>query len=204
MLGDEALAEVALREAGVVRVPELFDLLDIAAALKTQPLPAGPRVGVISASGGACSMVADECDRYGLEIPALLPDVYQGVAEVVPAFGAPQNPVDVTMQYTAQPDMFTRVLRLVIESPNIDMLFLALTTNADPPAVAVAQAVADLGDVGKPIVVSRMGADALAPRGLAVYREAGIPLFPTAERGVRTMAALAAARRALDDITEGD
>jgi acyl-CoA synthetase (NDP forming) len=92
----------------------------------------------------------------------------------------------------------------VIESPNIDMLFLALTTNADPPAVAVAQAVADLGDVGKPIVVSRMGADALAPRGLAVYREAGIPLFPTAERGVRTMAALAAARRALDDITEGD
>ncbi|MFN0071937.1 MAG: acetate--CoA ligase family protein [Chloroflexota bacterium] len=202
MMGDERLADVALREAGVVRVPELFDLLDIAQALKTQPLPAGPRVGVISASGGACSLVADECERHGLTLPPLLPEVYRAVAEVVPPFGAPENPVDVTMQYTAQPEMFTKVLQLVIESPNIDMLFLALTTNADPPAIRVAEAVVGLRDVGKPIIVSRMGAEALAPRGIAVYRDAGIPLFPTAERGVRVMAALAAAARSINDVTE--
>jgi acyl-CoA synthetase (NDP forming) len=197
MLGDEQLAEIALRQAGVVRVPELFDLLDIATALRTQPLPGGPRVGVISASGGACSLVADECAQYGLEIPPLPPEILKAVAEVVPPFGAPENPVDVTMQYTAQPQMFTQVLNLILESPNIDMLFLALTTNADPPAIQVAETVVSLANSKKPIIVSRMGADALAPRGMAVYREAGIPLFPTAERGVRTLAALAAASRAL-------
>jgi acyl-CoA synthetase (NDP forming) len=197
MLGDEALADVALRQAGVVRVPELFDLLDIATALKTQPLPRGPRVGVISASGGACSMVADECASHGLEIPSFPADVLSAISEVVPPFGAPQNPVDVTMQYTAQPEMFTRVLDLVLRSSNVDMLLLALTTNADPPAVTVAESVVNLANSEKPIIVSRMGAEALAPRGLTVYREKGVPLFPTAERGVRTLAALAKASAAL-------
>jgi acyl-CoA synthetase (NDP forming) len=200
MLGDEALADVALRQAGVVRVPELFDLLDIATALKTQPLPRGPRVGVISASGGACSMVADECASHGLEIPPFSDDALCAISEIVPPFGAPQNPVDVTMQYTAQPDMFTRVLDLVLQAPNVDMLLLALTTNADPPAITVAESVVNLANREKPIIVSRMGAEALAPRGLAVYREKGVPLFPTAERGVRTLAALAKASQALSGV----
>ena len=142
-------------------------------------------------------MVADECASYGLEIPPLPSDVLQAISAVVPPFGAPENPVDVTMQYTAQPEMFTQVLQLVMDSPNIDMLLLALTTNADPPAIKVAETVVALTNTEKPVIVSRMGAEALAPRGLAVYREAGIPLFPTAERGVRTLAALAAASQAL-------
>jgi acetate---CoA ligase (ADP-forming) len=83
------------------------------------------------------------------------------------------------------------------------MLFLALTTNADPPAIQVAETVVSLANGEKPVIVSRMGADALAPRGLSVYREAGVPLFPTAERGVRTLAALARASRALGDAREG-
>ena len=145
-------------------------------------------------------MVADECASHGLEIPPFSDDALSAISEIVPPFGAPQNPVDVTMQYTAQPDMFTRVLDLVLQAPNVDMLLLALTTNADPPAITVAESVVNLANREKPIIVSRMGAEALAPRGLAVYREKGVPLFPTAERGVRTLAALAKASQALSGV----
>jgi len=189
--GDDSVYSAAFKALGVVRVPDLQTLLDAAGALGQLPLPAGRRIGVVSASGGACSVVADECARRQLEMAELSAETVSAISEVIPPFGVPTNPVDVTMEVTVRPAMLGRVAELVLRDPGVDALLVMLTTNADPPAVHVGEGViAAARASGKPVVVSRLGAEFLAPTSLAMYRTARIPVFAMPERAVLVLRAL--------------
>lgn len=45
----------------------------MAALLATQPVPAGPRVGVVTNAGGPGILLADACEAAGLTLPELAP-----------------------------------------------------------------------------------------------------------------------------------
>jgi acyl-CoA synthetase (NDP forming) len=191
LAGDARVYDAVFRSLGVIQVDDLQSLMDVSMALDWQPLPAGPRVGVVSGSGGACSVVADELGRLGLELPPLSEALVEAVADVIPAFGTAQNPVDVTAQITRRPEMVGQVARLVLESGEVDSLLVALTTNADPPAAVVAEGVVEAARAsGKPLLVCRLGAEFLAPRALARYREARVPVFPMPDRTARALKAM--------------
>jgi acyl-CoA synthetase (NDP forming) len=188
--GDARVYDAALDALGVLRVDELQTFMDVGLTLAWQPLPQGSRVGVVSASGGACSLLADACEAAGLDLPRLSPQVRARVADAIPPFGAPDNPVDVTIEVNSQPDMLGSVSRILLDSAEIDALIVLLTTNADPAATHVAEGViAAVAGTTKPVIVTRVGGDSLAPGALASYREARIPVFPMPERAVRALAA---------------
>jgi acetate---CoA ligase (ADP-forming) len=189
--GDDAVYNAVFRAYGVVRVPDLQALIDAAGALSELPLPTGRGIGVVSASGGACSVVADECAKRDLRIAELSADTVRAIATVIPQFGVPTNPIDVTMEVTVRPAMLGQVAELVLQDPAVDALLVMLTTNADPPAVQVAKGViAAAKSANKPVVVARIGAEFLAPTSLAMYRKAGIPVFAMPERAVLVLRAL--------------
>ena len=191
--GDACVYDAALDALGVLRVDELQTFMDVGTTLAWQPAPEGASVGVVSASGGACSVLADACEDAGLAVPRFSPELRARVAAAIPSFGASDNPVDVTIEVNSHPDMLGAVSRTVLESGEIDALIVLLTTNADPAATRVADGViAAAENTSKPVLVTRVGAESLAPAALARYREARIPVFPMPERAVR---ALAAARR---------
>ena len=188
LAGDDAVYDAVFRANGVVRVHDLQALVDAAVALAWQPLPRGRRVGVISASGGACGVIADECARHGLELPLLPSETVARIAEVVPPFGVSQNPIDVTMQITADPSMVGRVAEIVLAEDIVDALIVLMTTNADPPALTVAEGVVRAaGATTKPVLVARVGAEFLAPASVAYYGENRIPLFPMPDRAVKAL-----------------
>lgn len=192
LAGDDATYSAALRAAGVARVHDLQTLMDCVIALSWQPLPRGRRIGVITASGGACSVVADDCARWRLELPRFGDQAHRRIAEIVPSFGVSQNPIDLTMQLTSDPSIAGRVAQIVLEDPDIDALVLLMTTNADPPAAQIAREVAAVArDATKPIIVTRLGAEFLAPEALSLYREARIPVFVLPEQAVRTLGVMA-------------
>lgn len=191
LAGDDALYDVLFRQAGVVRVPSLQGLIDAAVALAWQPLPLGRRLAVISASGGACSVVADECARAGLELPALADDVVARIADIIPTFGRSQNPVDVTVEITSNPQMVARIAEMVLAEPSIDALLVMLTTNAGPTAVEVARGVTRAaGGSVKPVVVARLGADYLSMESVAHYRANKIPLYAMPEQAVQALSVM--------------
>jgi len=66
---DEAV-EALFRHTGVLRVATLEQLLDVAKAFATQPLPAGRRVALLGHVGGALALAADACVANGLELAA--------------------------------------------------------------------------------------------------------------------------------------
>jgi acyl-CoA synthetase (NDP forming) len=192
LAGDDAVYDAAFRAHGVIRVHDLQSLVDAAVALAWQPLPRGRRLGVVSASGGACSVIADECARHGLALPALAGATERRVREIIPPFGASQNPIDVTMEITVNPGMVGQVTALLLAEETIDAVLVMMTTNADPPALEVARGVAHAAEgSGKPVIVARTGAEFLAPDSVAFYQAARIPLFPMPDRAVRALRAMA-------------
>ena len=54
------------------------------ALLATQPVPAGPRVGVVTNAGGPGILLADACEAHGLKLPELTEDD-GGAAALLPA-----------------------------------------------------------------------------------------------------------------------
>jgi len=65
----EAL-DCLLRQAGVVRVDNMHQLFDVAQLLLHQPLPAGPRIGIVGNSQAMAVLVADAAISEGLEVGA--------------------------------------------------------------------------------------------------------------------------------------
>lgn len=197
----DRVVDGALRQLGIVRVDDVDELLDVGDAFAQPRRPAGPRVAVVTTSGGSGILAADAVDQRGLTLAELAEPTTAALRAIVPAYGAIANPVDVTATVMNDPTLFDRALDAIAGDPGVDMVVacFCVLTGADVDAV-----VASLGRVaertGNPVLAARTGADHLAPDAADALRAAGIPTYPTPARTVRAAAALwqvasAAARR---------
>ena len=53
-------------------------------------------MGVVTASGGACDIIADRAYDEGIQIPEFAQDTVATLKELLPPFTNAQNPVDAT------------------------------------------------------------------------------------------------------------
>jgi acyl-CoA synthetase (NDP forming) len=192
----EAVAGGVLRQFGVVRCADVDELLDVGDAFAAPRRPAGPRVGIVTTSGGSGIMAADAVEEYGLRLAELAATTEKALREVVPAFGSAANPVDVTATVMSDPGLFDQALDAVAGDGAVDLVvacFCVLTGEDVARIVASLARVADR--TGKPVLVARTGADHLAPRASATLRAAGVPAYPTPRRAVRAAAGLWEASR---------
>src|SRR5262249_5952762 len=82
--GDDAVGSAVLRQHGIVRTESLEALLITAGLMGYgQPLTA-PRMGVVTASGGANDIVVDRAADEGIPVPAFGPATVQALAEFLP------------------------------------------------------------------------------------------------------------------------
>ena len=70
LAGSEAAVDALFRQAGVMRAQTLGELVDVAALLSSQLVPAGNRVAVVTNAGGLGILCADACEAEGLELPS--------------------------------------------------------------------------------------------------------------------------------------
>lgn len=191
MVGSLTLREEVIRAARMVSVPSLRVLEDALHLSATTDLPAGKRLMVVTFSGGACSIIADECDRFGVELPDLTEETRAEVAEHVPSFAAVRNPLDVSYQMLSAAGAFENALEALASSGRFDALLVQFTTNADPYAEDVARATVAVREASPiPVYVSRFGGEHLAPKALAVYREHHVPVLDAPDRAAQAIAAV--------------
>jgi acyl-CoA synthetase (NDP forming) len=92
--GDEAVVDAVLRQAGIARVRSLEELL-VTAGLMAQDYPIkGNRMAVVSASGGACDIIADRASDEGLDMPGFALETAAELQAYLPTFATVQNPLD--------------------------------------------------------------------------------------------------------------
>ncbi|GAA1349154.1 GNAT family N-acetyltransferase [Falsarthrobacter nasiphocae] len=79
--------EAMLRQSGIIRVTSNEELVRVMAFLATQPVPRGPRVGILTNSAPLGRVVADAAALAGLEVAESVSDVdfSRGLSRVLPA-----------------------------------------------------------------------------------------------------------------------
>ena len=198
MVGSYAVREAVVRAAGMVSVPSLRLLEDAVALAAQEPLPAGDRLVAVTFSGGACSIIADEGEAAGIQLPELSEDTGRAVRPHLPSFAAVRNPLDCSYQMITQPDTFEELITALTERGEYDALLLQFTTNADPYAAAIAEKVVAMREkLAIPLYVSRYGGAQLAPKALEVYRQNDVHVLDAPDRATLAIAAVMAGARAL-------
>jgi acetate---CoA ligase (ADP-forming) len=94
--GNDAVVGAVLRQLSVIRVNSVEELLTTAAMFGYNRWPKGRRMGVLTASGGACDIIADRATALGIEIPRFAPQTTEAIAARLPDFAVARNPLDVT------------------------------------------------------------------------------------------------------------
>lgn len=181
LVGDDNVIDAAFRQLGVVRVRSLEDLIITAGLLaEVGPLP-GPRIGVVTPSGGASEIIADRAEDEGLELPAFAPETVARLREIVPVFGTVQNPLDVTGYVLIDRTLLGRALEAVTADPGVDavMLLSDLPRVAPPDAAPVyatySASAKRIAEAPMPVVVVSNVLTDVTEFGRDVQRQAGFP-----------------------------
>ena len=158
MASADAVYSAFFRRHGVVRVADLSDLFTVATALSAVGGAPGKRIGIVSMSGGACSILVDYCESLGLEVPAFGGELRAALEALLPAYATSGNPVDVTATGIQQPELVSDAVRLVLGSGTVDLVLVQLGTNADPSAAVMAEQLAEIRAASPvPFLVGRLG-----------------------------------------------
>lgn len=119
LAGSDVISAAALKQAGVLRVEEIGELIDVAQILLGQPLPRGRRVGVLSIGGGMAVMAADSVVKLGMELASLSPATVEKLNSVLSRRWSHGNPIDMGG------DRFNyNCLWPLIEDENIDAILV--------------------------------------------------------------------------------
>jgi len=149
--------DALFRQAGVIRVDTLDELLATAMLLAHQPVPAGRRVAIVSNAGGPGILAADACAGAGLEVPELSAATQEALRSLVARDATVRNPIDLVAGATAE--QFGDALRTALLDDSIDALLAIfvppLVTRAEDVARAIAGAAEVAGE--KPVVACFLG-----------------------------------------------
>lgn len=152
LASSDVATDALFRQAGVVRVDTLAELLDTAQVLVHQPLPPGRRVAIVSNGGGPGILASDACEGAGLEVPVLSDATQAELRSFASPDASTANPVDLIASATAA--TYERALRAVFADPDVDAVLVIfvppLVTHSDDVARAIVAAAATAGP--KPVV----------------------------------------------------
>jgi acyl-CoA synthetase (NDP forming) len=140
MTSDIRIFDAVCRQAGIVRAEKPMDLLDLAAAFSSLPLPAGNRAAIMTLGGGWGVVTADLCAEYGLDVPELSAQLIAKMDKMLPTYWSRSNPIDLVGD----------------RDPSIPMTVLAELSKWNG-----CDAVINLGILGRRIMVKRFGESVL-------------------------------------------
>jgi acyl-CoA synthetase (NDP forming) len=163
---------------GVIEAEDPDEAVAIAGVLLTCPLPKGRRAGIITPSGGGGAWMADTLSLHGLIVPPLSSATQASLRSVMPSYGAPGNPVDVTAQGSSTGAAVMTAMETLAQSDEIDMLVLITSLTSETRVSLDADRVrATAARCGKPMTVwtytlpSEFGRRSAAGCGLFVHSD---------------------------------
>jgi acetate---CoA ligase (ADP-forming) len=194
LAGERRVWEAVLRDAGVIQVHSLEELLDNVLFLSSADLnkwPAGNGIAAVTFGGGGGVLAADQAARQGLVMPLLTQPTRDALRPLVPPIAAVDNPVDLTPQVYNQAEWFEHfgaALDVIAADPGVDTVLLMFGPMGQR-GVEVAQAICDFRERTPRTVAI---AWPLAPRGIPeLLRRRGVHGFTEYARAIAVLGKLA-------------
>jgi acetate---CoA ligase (ADP-forming) len=179
LAGDFEIQAQALREAGVIVVDDIDAVLEVSTlsrSLSARGISgSGLGVGIVSPSGGAAVLASDLCTEAGVTVADVGPTTSARLAEILPAYAAASNPVDLTATGTYHVQMHIDAITALANDPATGVVLCILTVSANFDDM-LDGIVAGIGDVAAPIVFAGLGG-AQSGRGFETLEAAGYLVF---------------------------
>jgi acetyltransferase len=136
LAGADIIVDEMFRQAGVIRVPSIEQLFDLAMAFDKQPLPHGDRVAILSNAGGPAIMATDALINNGLQLAELSQKTKDALRQVLSPDASVTNPIDTTAGGNAV--IYGKALQILLADPNVDSMMAIFV----PPMTEFAREVA--------------------------------------------------------------
>jgi len=189
LAGLEAAYDASFKQTGIIRVPSLEDLFDLARGFAFQPLPKGRRTAIVTNAGGPGIIAADACEKTGLKMASLDPQTIEYLRTNLPPAANIYNPVDVLGD--ARAPLYRLALEAVLKDPNVDAVIVILTPQTPTEPEKTAEIIIELGKkYKKPILCSFMG-EATVSTGSKILNENKFPVYLFPDRAAQVLATMA-------------
>ena len=180
--------KAAFKQAGMITVDSIGELVDTAKALAFQGAAGGNRVALFSVQAGPGIIMADRCAEMGLKLAQLTPTTKRKLKRLSSSLNTVDNPIDVA--WTSDDfDACRQMLKAALADEGVDAIAVAAVFYSSN--MGLMRAVMDVAkDAKKPIVVCLDSPKGIAGAEIAALEGAGVPVFPLPERAVDALAGL--------------
>jgi len=202
-----------LRQCGILQAETSLQLLQWLNAFERQPLPKGPRVAILTNSGGPGTSMADQVGKSELVLASFSGEVKERLSKTLPRTGSASNPVD--LSFASDLSVYGEKLpRILAQADEVDAIMvyglavyaselwkrmgrramkeIPLETEEMVTDMLSAQAdtmIQALTSSGKPVIAANLDAR-MDPGVRRVMVQGNIPVYTAPEESVRAMEAL--------------
>ncbi|MEA3156627.1 MAG: hypothetical protein QOK44_4216 [Betaproteobacteria bacterium] len=127
LTADYTLFRTAFREGGFIEVEDLDELADVARLVIGGKYPKGRNVGVLTGSGGWGVIMAEQCERNGLQLPPPSAESQAKLRALNSTFASLNNPIDQMANYAEQ----NKTLECVLDDPAFDQFIVRSGSGPD-------------------------------------------------------------------------
>jgi acyl-CoA synthetase (NDP forming) len=129
LAGSAAVWDAFFEQHGAVIVNDLDDLIDttaLFAGARLRPDKHERGVGLITISGGDCTLLSDIAEQEGITVPDLSPETQKVMIDSLEKPTLLGNPLDIEDLQRMKPEAFDLCLETFFQEPRIDMLGIRL------------------------------------------------------------------------------
>lgn len=185
LAGSESAYSAAFKQSGVIRARTVMELFNYAIPFAAQPLPKGPKLAILTNSGGPGILAADACDRSALQLAHLKAETVEKLRTFLPPIASFFNPVDIIGD--AHADRYDKALDVLLEDENVDALLVILAPTAIIDVRETAKVVTKHARrSGKPVLCCFMG-EAQVEKGVKYLKKHNIPNYLCPEDAVNAL-----------------
>ncbi|HLD35816.1 MAG TPA: acetate--CoA ligase family protein, partial [Planctomycetota bacterium] len=189
MMKADTAIEAVFKKCGIISFTNQEDLCQAAIAFASQPVPQGPRVGIITNTGGPAIISTDECIDGGLTIADISDDTKKHLKANLFPEASVNNPVDVLA--TAGPKEFAAAIEALLKDQNIDSILINFVTPFFVDCAGVAREMKRISATAqKPMVINTMTDKKQWAETLDIIKSSGIPSYDLPETAAKALVAL--------------
>lgn len=122
LVGDDRIFDAVCRRHGVIRVRSLEQMMNTAHLLTYTGVMDPRPVAALSMSGGACGMIADLLEAADVPFAPLSAATRERLKAILPAYGTPNNPLDITGAAMADQTIYPRSIEALGTDPDIGLI----------------------------------------------------------------------------------